>query len=119
KTPEARIRAFGAYFINARYMDSYGMTESCSGDTFMEAGWELRKIGSARRPTLHIEVEIRDEDGRPLPHGETGEICLRGPKVTRGYWNDPKKTAGAFFGDWFRTGDIGYLDNEGFLYLTD
>ena len=51
--------------------------------------------------------------------GENGEICLRGPKVTQGYWKDPEKTAAAFFGDWFRTGDIGYLDDDGFLYLTD
>jgi fatty-acyl-CoA synthase len=44
---------------------------------------------------------------------------LRGPKVTPGYWKDPEKTAAAFFGDWFRSGDIGYLDEHGFLYLTD
>ncbi len=54
-----------------------------------------------------------------LPPGQNGEICLRGPKVTQGYWKDPEKTASAFFGDWFRTGDVGYLDDDGFLYLTD
>ena len=54
-----------------------------------------------------------------LRAGENGEICLRGPKVTQGYWKDPEKTASAFFGDWFRTGDVGYLDDDGFLYLTD
>jgi len=48
-----------------------------------------------------------------------GEICLRGPKITKGYWMDPAKTASAFFGDWFRTGDVGHLDEDGFLYLTD
>ena len=104
KTPEARIRAFSEYFRNARYIDAYGLTETVGGDTFMDAG---------------REIEIRDEDGRTLPPNVNGEICLRGPKITRGYWKDPDKTAAAFFGDWFRSGDVGYLDDEGFLYLTD
>ena len=119
KTPEMRIRAFSEFFRNARYIDGYGLTESCGGDTLMEAGREIEKIGSTGRALAHVEIEIRDEQGRRLPSGENGEICLRGPKVTQGYWKDPKKTAASFFGDWFRTGDIGYVDDEGFLYLTD
>ncbi|KRR21593.1 AMP-binding protein [Bradyrhizobium retamae] len=119
KTPEARIRAFSGYFKNARYIDAYGLTETCGGDTFMEAGREIEKIGSTGRAIAHVEIEIRDDAGNRLPSGQNGEICLRGPKVTQGYWNDPEKTAAAFFGDWFRTGDIGYLDEDGFLYLTD
>ncbi len=119
KTPEARIRAFSTLFKNARYIDGYGLTESCSGDTLMEAGKEIEKIGSTGRALAHVEVEIRDDEGQRLPPGEAGEICLRGPKVTKGYWRDPAKTAASFFGDWFRTGDVGYLDDEGFLYLTD
>jgi fatty-acyl-CoA synthase len=119
RTPEARIRSFSQSFPNARYIDAYGLTESCSGDTLMEAGREIEKIGSVGRALAHVEIEIRDESGIPLPAGQAGEICLRGPKVTRGYWNDPVKTRTAFFGDWFRTGDMGYLDAEGFLFLTD
>jgi len=119
KTPEARIRAFSEYFRNARYIDAYGLTETCGGDTFMDAGREIEKIGSTGRAIAHVEIEIRDDHGNHLAPGENGEICLRGPKVTKGYWNDPEKTAAAFFGDWFRGGDVGYLDNDGFLYLTD
>jgi len=119
KTPEARIRAFTGLFKNARYIDAYGLTESVGGDTFMEAGREIEKIGSTGRAIAHVAVEIRDDHGNRLPAGENGEICLRGPKVTRGYWKDPEKTKAAFFGDWFRTGDIGYLDDDGFLFLTD
>src|SRR3954463_11120630 len=119
KTPEVRIRAFSEYFTHARYIDAYGLTESCGGDTFMDAGREIEKIGSTGRAIAHVEIEIRDDAGNRLAAGENGEICLRGPKVTQGYWRDPEKTAAAFFGDWFRTGDIGYLDKDGFLYLTD
>ena len=120
KTPEARIRTFSQYFTHARYIDAYGMTETVGGDTFMEPGREIEKIGSTGRPVAHVEVEIRDDAGHRLAPGESGEICLRGPKVTSGYWKDPGKTRAAFFDDgWFRSGDIGHLDDDGFLYLTD
>jgi fatty-acyl-CoA synthase len=119
RTPEARIRAFTGLFKDARYIDAYGLTESVGGDTFMEAGREIEKIGSTGRAIAHVEVEIRDDRGNCVASGENGEICLRGPKITRGYWKDPDKTRAAFFGDWFRTGDVGFLDEEGFLYLTD
>src|SRR6266403_4249760 len=119
KTPEARIRAFAQYFTHARYIDAYGLTETVGGDTFMEPGLEITKIGSTGRPVAHVEIEIRDDKGNRLGPGENGEICLRGPKVTPGYWKDPEKTAAAFFGDWFRSGDVGYLDEDGFLFLAD
>src|SRR5262245_16681756 len=119
RTPEARIRAFTSLFTRGRYVDAYGLTESCSGDTMMEAGREIEKIGSVGRALAHVEVEIRGPEGEVLAPGETGEICLRGPKLTQGYWRDPEKTKASFFGEWFRTGDVGYLDTEGFLYLTD
>src|SRR6266702_7525683 len=119
KTPEVRIRAFSEFFRNARYIDAYGLTETVGGDTFMDAGREIEKIGSTGRAIAHVEIEIRDDAGHRLAPGENGEICLRGPKVTQGYWKDPEKTATAFFGDWFRSGDVGYLDEDGFLYLTD
>ncbi|HYD71142.1 AMP-binding protein [Azospirillum sp.] len=119
RTPEQRIRDFTTLFTGARYVDAYGLTESCSGDTLMEAGREIAKIGSPGRALAHVEVQIRDDAGNVLPPGTPGEICLRGPKVTKGYWRDPDKTARSFFGDWFRTGDVGCLDADGFLFLTD
>jgi acyl-CoA synthetase (AMP-forming)/AMP-acid ligase II len=120
KTPEGRIRAFTNLFPNGRYVDAYGLTETCSGDTMMEAGWEIAKIGSTGRATPHVEITIRDDAGAVLPRGREGEICLRGPKVFKGYWKDPAKTAASFHeGGWFRSGDVGYLDADGFLFLTD
>lgn len=119
RTPEERIREFGALFGHARYIDGYGLTETCSGDTLMEAGREIEKIGSTGRALPHVQLAVVDDAGNPLPAREQGEICLRGPKVTRGYWKDEAKTQASFYGEWFRTGDVGYVDEEGFLYLTD
>lgn len=118
KTPEARIPAFTRVFPNGRYIDAYGLTESCSGDTLMEAGREIEKIGSTGRALAHVEMAIR-EDGKSLPPRTEGEICLRGPKITRGYWRDEEKTARSFENGWFHTGDVGYIDEDGFLYITD
>ncbi|MNV56802.1 Long-chain-fatty-acid--CoA ligase FadD13 [compost metagenome] len=119
RTPEERIRDFCAVFKEARYIDAYGLTETCSGDTMMVKGREIEKIGSTGRALAHVSLAIMDEDGNRLPPGIQGEVCLRGPKVTPGYWRDEAKNQESFFGDWFRTGDVGYLDAEDFLYLTD
>jgi fatty-acyl-CoA synthase len=119
RTPEERIREFGSLFTHARYIDAYGLTETCSGDTMMEAGRELEKIGSTGRALAHVQIAIMGDDGHSLPAGEQGEVCLRGPKVTPGYWKDAARTQASFNGGWFRTGDVGLLDEEGFLYLTD
>ena len=120
RTPESRIREFTELFTNSRYIDAYGLTESFGGDTLMEAGMEIEKIGSTGRAIMHVEVDIRDDEGNRLAPGEDGEICLRGPKITTGYWRDREKTAAAFHPEgWFRSGDVGHLDEDGFLFLTD
>ena len=119
KTPETRIRDFSRVFKHGRFIDAFGMTETCSADTMMEPGMEIQKIGSTGRALAHVEIKIMDTEGKALPPNTNGEICIRGPKVTKGYWNAPEKTAESFWGDWLRSGDIGYLDEDGFLYLTD
>lgn len=76
------------------------------------------RIGSCGYPRTGMEVTIQDEAGRLLPPGEMGEICVAGPAVFAGYWNDPEANAKAFRDGWFWTGDLGHLDAEGFLYIT-
>ncbi|MFI1105876.1 class I adenylate-forming enzyme family protein [Streptomyces melanogenes] len=75
---------------------------------------------SCGRPISDTQIEIRGEDGTAvLPAGQVGEVCVRGKAVMLGYYEDPQRTAEAFYGDWLRTGDMGYLDAEGYLYLVD
>jgi fatty-acyl-CoA synthase len=75
-------------------------------------------LGSCGYPRTGMEISIRDPDGRALPPAETGEICVRGPAVFAGYFDNPEANAKAFAGGWFHTGDLGYLDAKGFLYIT-
>ena len=106
-------------FPNAWFADAYGLTETVSGDTFLDKRATVQKIGSVGKPCLHLEVAIWDDADRPVPPDVRGEIVLRGPKVFPGYWKDPESTATAFRGGWFHTGDVGYLDEDGFLYIVD
>jgi long-chain acyl-CoA synthetase len=75
--------------------------------------------GSIGLPIPSTEISIRDDAGKELSIGEVGEICVRGPQVMRGYWNRPDETAQVMSGDWLRTGDIGRIDDDGFVYIED
>ena len=119
KMPLPLIERLTRAFPSAWFADAFGMTETVSGDTFLDKRKTVEKIGSVGKPCLHLEVGIVDDDDRPVPAGTLGEIVLRGPKVFKGYWKDTEATAAAFRGDWFHTGDIGYLDAEGYLYIAD
>src|SRR5579871_512691 len=97
---------------------TYGLTESCSQATTLSPEDALRKLGSAGRPLLPVQVRIVEE-GQALPAGEAGEIMLRGPTITPGYAERPQETRRAFHDGWFATGDFGYLDEDGYLYVLD
>lgn len=99
-------------------MQTYGMTESCSQAATLAPEDALRKLGSAGRPLPSLQMQIMLDD-RVLPAGEPGEIMLRGPTITPGYAGQPEATAAAFHGGWFATGDFGYLDEQGYLYVLD
>jgi fatty-acyl-CoA synthase len=120
KTPVTLIEGLLAAFPGARFADAYGLTETVSGDTFNDQAHILSKIGSVGKPVLNLELKILGPDDTPAGAGQAGEILLRGPKVVSAYWNNPEATAAAFTADgWFRTGDIGHLDKDGYLYIDD
>ncbi|MFC8517273.1 long-chain fatty acid--CoA ligase [Streptomyces sp. NPDC057257] len=119
KTPEPVLRRIMNAFPNAWFADAYGLTETVSGDTFLDREHALSKLGSVGRPVPHTRVRIVDDTGKELPAGDLGEITLRGPKVFAGYWRDEKATAAALQNGWFHTGDIGHVDEDGFLYIDD
>jgi long-chain acyl-CoA synthetase len=102
----------------ARVLEGYGLTETSPGVSLMRME-DPRKPGSCGRPMPGIDVAILDDDDRPLPTGETGEVCVRGPNVFKGYYNMPEETAEAMRGGWFHTGDMGHLDEDGFLSITE
>ena len=77
------------------------------------------RMGSIGLPAPSTELCIMDEEGNQLPQGEIGEICAKGPQVMDGYWQLPEETKETFFGDWFKTGDIGSMDEDGFFKIVD
>lgn len=97
----------------------YGVTETNaygpgnSGDDYLE------HPASTGRATPILEVSIRGALGEALPVGRSGEIWLKGPNLIRGYWGKPEETSAAFVDGWLRTGDIGHLDHDGFVYIED
>jgi len=100
-------------------VQTYGLTETASQVATLAPEDALHNLGSAGKPLFPMELRIEGEDGRSPPPGEAGEIVVRGPTVTPGYFNRPEETERALRDGWLHTGDIGYLDREGYLYVLD
>ena len=97
---------------------AWGLTETSPAATINPTTEEFN--GSIGLPVPSGEIAIKDDKGEDLPLGQTGEICVRGPHVMRGYWKRPDETARVMLpGDWLRTGDVGYMDERGYVYLQD
>ncbi|KOX20541.1 AMP-dependent synthetase [Saccharothrix sp. NRRL B-16348] len=116
--PDSLIRAYQERGLT--FCQGYGLTETAPGATFLEAGESVRKVGSAGVPVFFGEVRVARAEGVDAAVDEPGEVQVRGPNVTPGYWRDPGATAAAFLPDgWFRTGDIGRFDGDGHLHVVD
>jgi long-chain acyl-CoA synthetase len=106
--------------VGMKLKSGWGMTETCSpGTGHPKEGPEKPGSIGLMLPGIEMDVVALDDPRKTLPPGEVGEIRIRGPNVTKGYWNRPAETAEAFVGDRFLTGDIGYMDNDGYFYLVD
>jgi fatty-acyl-CoA synthase len=97
----------------------YGQTEIAPLATILPPHEQVRSAGSAGWPALNVQTMVVDDDDQPLPAGAVGEVVHRTPHATLGYWRNPDKTAEAFRGGWFHSGDLGVLDDEGKLTIVD
>ncbi len=102
-----------------RLWNFYGQTEMAPLSTVLRPEDQLRKAGSAGRAALNVEARVAAPDGSPVPVGEVGEIVLRSPHAIHGYLDAPDRTAAAFGGGWFHSGDLGVMDEDGYLTVVD
>ncbi len=119
-----------ASFPDARFINAFGQTETASTITMLtpedhllegeenEVEKKLRRLTSVGKPLEDVEVAILNEDGAQLPTGHVGQVAAKGERLMSGYWKDAQATTDAFHGDWLLTGDLGYMDEDGYVYLS-
>jgi len=117
--PVAVMRELTERLPNMRLWNFYGQTEIAPLATVLKPEDQLRKPGSAGRPALNVETRVVDDTMRDIVPGEVGEIVHRSPQLLQGYFNDPERTAAAFEGGWFHSGDLATIDTEGYITVVD
>ncbi|RAU90951.1 acyl-CoA synthetase [Mycobacterium colombiense] len=117
--PAEILREIRERLPHLRLWNFYGQTELAPLACALGPDEQDTHGGSAGRPVINVETAILDDDDNPLPTGVVGEIAHRSPHLTSGYLNDPERTAAAFKGGWFHSGDLGYYDEHGLLHVVD
>jgi len=116
--PERLIRTFLDRGVTL--LQGYGLSEAAPLALLLDAGSALKKVGSAGRPPLLVDIRIVGSDGIDVEPGETGELLVRGPNVMAGYWHRPESTSEVLSSDgWLRTGDAARRDDEGYVWIVD
>lgn len=116
---KSQVEGIDKQFTNATPTTGWGMTETNSIGTGIYGQDYLEHPLSSGRVSIMDEIGVIDPDGNLLPPNERGELVIRGTSVIHGYWNRPDANAESFLGDWFKTGDVAYIDENGYLYIVD
>jgi acyl-CoA synthetase (AMP-forming)/AMP-acid ligase II len=117
--PPSVLQAMADTFPGVPNYNAFGQTEMSSVTCVLKGEDAVRKMGSVGTPIVDVEVAVVDDDMKPVPQGDVGEIVYRGPTVMQGYWNNPAATDEAFRGGWFHSGDLVREDEDGFYYVVD
>ena len=118
RAPE-QVRDIDRAFSTAMPGTGWGMTETNGIGTGIGGPDYLTRPASSGRVSAVLDIKVVDDNGRSLPAGSRGELLIRGASVIRGYWNRPDANAATFDGEWLRTGDVAFIDDEGFLFIVD
>ncbi|MBO6054021.1 MAG: acyl--CoA ligase [Oscillospiraceae bacterium] len=117
--PPSLVRHWMEYFPNHQYDTNYGLSESTGPGCVHLGLGNVHKVGAIGVPGYRWEAKIVDEEGREVPKGEVGELCVKGPGVMKCYYRDPEATAAVLKDGWLYTGDMAKLDEDGFIFLVD
>jgi len=117
--PVEVLRELQQRLPEVRLWNFYGQTEMAPLATILRPEEQISRAGSAGRPAINVETKLVDDLGSEVPAGTIGEIVHRSPQAALGYWNDEAKTADAFRDGWFHSGDLGLLDDDGYLFVVD
>jgi fatty-acyl-CoA synthase len=116
-TPNAILEVWKDH--GAILQQAYGMTETSPLVLIQDKEDAVRKAGSAGKPVLHMQTRVVGDDGADAPRGTIGELWVKGPNITKGYWNQPEVTASAFTDGWLHTGDAALIDEDGYYFIVD